>query len=87
MHASHKFVQLVVTEDRQHIFGHLTLNSRAKISAEDILKYFSFFSQKTGFGISEKIPPKETICMKCQNLFQKKIFLRKYCLLNFPREW
>ena len=34
--------------------------------------YFSYFSQKTGFDISCKLSPKETICMKCQILFSGK---------------
>ena len=34
-----------------------------------MLKYFSYFSQKTGFDISCKLSPVETICMKCQVLF------------------
>ena len=32
-----------------------------KFSAEDILKYFSCFSQKIGFDISCKLSPLETI--------------------------
>ena len=36
------------------------------------LEYFSFFSQKTGFDISCKLSPLETICMKCQILFPGK---------------
>ena len=40
-----------------------------KFSADDILKYFFYFSQKTGYDISCKLSPKETICMKCQILF------------------
>ena len=44
-----------------------------KFAAEDILNwYFSYFSQETGFGISCKLSPLETICMKCQNLFSGK---------------
>ena len=43
-----------------------------KFSADDILKYFSYFSQKTGFDISCKLSLKETICMKCQILFSGK---------------
>ena len=35
----------------------------------DKLVIFSYFSQKTGFDISCKLSPLETICMKCQNLF------------------
>ena len=38
-------------------------------SADDILNYFSYFSQKTGFGISCKLSPLETVCMKCLILF------------------
>ena len=33
---------------------------------------FSYFTQKTGFDISCKLSPKETICMKCQILFSGK---------------
>ena len=40
-----------------------------KFSADDILKYFSYFSKKTGFDISCKLSP---ICMKCQILFPAK---------------
>ena len=36
-----------------------------KISADNILKYFSYFSQETGFVMSYKL---ETVCMKCQIL-------------------
>ena len=43
-----------------------------KFSADDILKYFSYFSQKTGYDISSKLSPKETICLKCQILFSGK---------------
>ena len=38
-------------------------------SADNSLKYFSYFAQKTGFAISCKLSPLETICMKCQNQF------------------
>ena len=37
-----------------------------------MLKYFSYFSQKTGFDISCKLSPIKTICMKCQILFSGK---------------
>ena len=37
--------------------------------SRNILKYFSYFSQKIGFDISCKLSPKETICMNCQSLF------------------
>ena len=45
------------------------LSTRGKISADDILKYFSL---KTGFDISCKLSPMETICMKCQILLTGK---------------
>ena len=37
-----------------------------------MLKYFSYFSEKIGFGISCKLSPKETICMKCLSIFSQK---------------
>ena len=40
-----------------------------KISAEDILKYLSYFFQKTGFDILCKLSLLKTICMKCEILF------------------
>ena len=41
-----------------------------KISADDILKYFSyFFPQKIGFDISCKLSPKQKICKKSLSLF------------------
>ena len=40
-------------------------------SADDKFTLFLFF-QKTGFDISCKLSPLETICMKCQNLFSRK---------------
>ena len=47
-------------------------------SADQKLVYFPNFSQKTGFDISCKLSPMETVCMKCQILFsgknKKKIF-------------
>ena len=36
------------------------------------MKYFSDFSQKTGFDISCKLPPLEAICMKSLILFSGK---------------
>ena len=44
-----------------------------KISADDILKYFLIFPKKMRFYISSKLSPKETVYMKCQNLFLRKI--------------
>ena len=51
---------------------------------------FSYSSHKTGFDISCRLYPLETICMKCQNLFsgpkKEKKIISKYCLLKFlPR--
>ena len=45
-----------------------------------IFSRFLIFSKKTGFDISSKLSPKETICMKCLVLFsgenkKKKIFM------------
>ena len=37
--------------------------------SDDIL---TFFSQKIGFYFSYKLSPKQTTCMKCQNLFLVK---------------
>ena len=34
--------------------------------------YFSYFAQKTGFDISYKLSPLETVCIKCQILFSGK---------------
>ena len=39
-----------------------------KFSADNILKYLSYFSQKTDFDISCEI---ETICMKCPAFWEK----------------
>ena len=41
-----------------------------KNSADDILKYFPYFSPKIGFDISCRLSPK--ICTKCQSLFAGK---------------
>ena len=52
--------------------------------ADDILNYFSYFSQKKGFDISCSLWP---ICMKCQSLFsggkKKRIFFHNVILLKF----
>ena len=50
----------------------LTLPHPGWIQQKTNLWYFSYFSQKTGFDISCKLSPVETICMKCQNLFSGK---------------
>ena len=44
----------------------LTLSTLGKIFSS---RFFSYFAQKTGFGISGQFPP---ICMKCQILFSGK---------------
>ena len=48
-------------------------------------QHIEIFSQETGFDISCKLSPVETICMKCQILFPGK-YKKKYhpisCLLN-----
>ena len=36
------------------------------------MKCFSYFPQKTGFDISCKLSPMETICIKCQIMFSGK---------------
>ena len=47
-----------------------TLSTLGKIfSRRQIDNNFSYFSQKTGFVISCKLSPMETVCMKYQNLF------------------
>ena len=53
---------------RQNMSIKLMLSTLGKI-----LKYFSYFSQKTEFDISCKLSSSETICMKCQILFCEKI--------------
>ena len=65
-----------------------------KISADEILKYFFLFSHKTGFDISSKLSPMETICIDNLHEMSKPIFWKKkeeniliFCLLNLPREW
>ena len=45
---------------------------KEKQSTDDILKYFfSDLFKKTGFAISGKLSPKETVCMKCHTLFSE----------------
>ena len=60
--------------------GHFNFNSMlGKIfSRQHIQKYYFYFSQKTGFDISCKLPPIETICMKCQSLFSVENNKNKY---------
>ena len=61
----------------------LMLSTLGKISADNILKYCSYFSQKTGFDISCILSQLETICMKCQILCLGKMRKISFChLLN-----
>ena len=41
-------------------------------SADNILIYCTYLSQKIGFDIPCKLSPKETVCMKCQSLVSEK---------------
>ena len=43
--------------------------------------------RRTGFDISGKLSPKETICMKCQILFSKKIKKKYHELLSTEFDW
>ena len=53
--------------------GHIKLSTLlVKFSADDIMKHFSYFCQKTGLDISCKLSLIETICMKYQILFSEK---------------
>ena len=52
------------------------LGMLGKISVEDILKYFPYFSLKTTCDISCKLT-KETNCKKCHSLFSEKKKKRK----------
>ena len=47
-----------------------------KKTTDNILKYFSHLFQKTGFDISCKLSPKETVCLKYQTLFSKKNIIK-----------
>ena len=40
---------------------------KKKHSADDIFKHFSYSSQNIDFDFSDKLSPKGTTCMKCQN--------------------
>ena len=52
-----------------------------KFSADNILKYFSYFSQKTGSDLHE-IP--DPVFLK----YKKNVIMLSIChLLNLPREW
>ena len=61
-----QFINLVKNVVIDLTYLSLRLALWVKFSADNILKYFSYFSKKTGYDISCKL---ETICMKCQILF------------------
>ena len=52
-----------------------------KLSADIILQYFSYFSQKSGFDISFKL---EAICMNFQIMFSR---INKKNIINFVVYW
>ena len=56
----------------------LTITNHCADSPNDKLLIFFLFSQKTGFDISCKLSPMETICMKCQYLFSGKKIRKIY---------
>ena len=55
------------------IFLYFTFTTLWSNSADNKLKYFSYIPRKTGFDISCKSTPLETISVKCQNLFSGKV--------------
>ena len=66
---SYSHTKLPCLKDQIHF---LRLPLGVKFSVDDILKYFSYFSQKTEFDILCKLSPMQTICKKCQILFSGK---------------
>ena len=54
------------------LISHLMLSTVGKIFSRQHFEIFYNSSQETGFNISCKLPPLETICMKCQILFSGK---------------
>ena len=48
---------------RSKLVFDLKLNYCVKITADDILRCLSYFSQNIELGISRKLSPKEIICM------------------------
>ena len=57
----------------------LTLTTLLANSADNkLMIFFSYFSQQTGFDISWKLSPMETISMKFQILFSEKKIRKKY---------
>ena len=58
----------------------LARNTLGKIFIRRQIDFLYFFFQKTGFDISCKLSPLETICMECQILFPEK---NKKNIINF----
>ena len=54
-------------------------NCWIRILAHDILKYFFLFSPENWLVLSFKLSPKESVCVKCQNLFAEKNSLLVVC--------
>ena len=63
-------IHIILPEKGRFIYSMIC--TLGKNSADGILKYFSYFSLKTGFDILCKLSLMETICMKCQNLFSEQ---------------
>ena len=62
---------LILTVCTSYTNNNLTLSTLRKISADDRLMIFSYFSQETEFDISCKLSPLEKTCMKCQISFSR----------------
>ena len=60
-----------------------------KVSADNILKYFSYFSEKIGFDIPCKLCSYEKMCLEFQILFSGKTRkISSFChLLNLSLAW
>ena len=56
-----------------NIFKLLTFTTFWAISADDSIMIFSYFSQKTGFDISVKLSPLETICISVKTCSLQKL--------------
>ena len=64
------FARYVLTSSSH---GILTFTGLWANAADDKLVIFFLFSRKTGFDISCKLSPMETICLKCQIKFSGEI--------------
>ena len=76
------------TQDFRKLLSLLPLPLSGLIKQATNWWHFSLFQKKTGFDISCKLSPKETICMKCQILFfrkNKKNISNCLLLKIFPR--